>query len=66
MDWSCINRRHLLHMATPVTGPDSVFFLWGFVKDNVYSRQLPKTLPELGRRISNAIENGTEDMLERV
>jgi hypothetical protein len=42
------------------------FFLWGFVKDNVYSPPLPKTLPELRRRINNAIENVTEDMLERV
>jgi len=23
------------------------FFLWGFVKDNVYIPSLPKTLPEL-------------------
>jgi hypothetical protein len=28
MDWSCIScRQYLLHMATPVTRPDSVWFL---------------------------------------
>ena len=42
------------------------FFLWGFVKDNVYIPPLPKTLPELQERINTAIGNITQDMLERV
>jgi hypothetical protein len=50
IDWSCISRRQHLHMATPVTGPDSVwfcdFFHWGFVKDNVY-------YPHFRRRFRN-------------
>ena len=69
MGWSCRgHRQHLLHLATPVTRPDSVcdFFLWGFVKDNVYVPPLPKTLPELRERINIAIGNVTRDMLERV
>jgi hypothetical protein len=68
MDWSCIShRQHLLHMATLVTGPDSVWFLpLGFCQGQRLHPPLPKTLPELQRRISNAIENVTEDMLERV
>jgi len=42
------------------------FFLWGFVKHNVYDPPLPKTLPELRERINTAIENVTQDMLWRV
>ena len=42
------------------------FFLWGFVKDNVYVPPLPKTLPELRERINTAVGNVTQDMLERV
>ena len=33
------------------------FFLWGFVKGNVYVPPLPKTLPELRERINTAIGN---------
>ena len=39
------------------------FFVWGFVKDNVYVPPLPKTLPELRERINTAIRNVTQDML---
>jgi len=42
------------------------FFLWGFVKDNVYVPPFPKTLPELRERINTVIGNVTQDMLERV
>ena len=42
------------------------FFLWGFVKDNVYIPPLPKTLPQLRERINTAIGNVTQNMLERV
>ena len=53
----------------PPRSPDLTvcdFFLWGFIKDNVYVPPLPKTLPELRKRINTAIENVTQDMLERV
>jgi hypothetical protein len=53
----------------PTRSPDLTvcdFFLWDFVKDNVYCPPLPKMLPELRRLISNAIENVTEDVLERI
>jgi hypothetical protein len=42
------------------------FFLWGFVKENVYVPPLLKTLPELRERINTAIGNVTQYMLERV
>jgi len=40
-----------------VTFPIAVcdFFLWGFVKDNVYIPPLPKTLPKLRERINTTI-----------
>ena len=53
----------------PPRSPDLTvcdFFLWGFVKDSVYVPPLPKTLPELRKRINTAIRNVTQDMLERV
>lgn len=42
------------------------FFLWGFVKDNVYIPSVLATLPELRRRITIAIENITSDVLARI
>ena len=53
----------------PPRSPDLTvcdFFLWGFVKDNVYVPPLPKTLPELRQRINTAIGNVTKDVFERV
>jgi len=47
-----------------LTGCD--FFLWGFVKDNVYVPPLPKTLPELRECINTAIGNVTQDMFGRI
>jgi len=44
----------------PPRSPDLTvcdFFLWGFVKGNVYVPPLPKTLPELRERINTAIGN---------
>jgi len=52
----------------PPRSPDLTecdFFLWGFVKDNIYVPPLPKTLPELRQRINTEIGNVTHDMLER-
>jgi len=43
-----------------------VFFLWVFVKFNVYVPPLPKALPELRERINTVIGNVTQDMLEKV
>jgi len=42
------------------------FFLWDFVKDNVYAPSLLPTPPELRERINTAIGNVTQDMLVRV
>jgi hypothetical protein len=53
----------------PPRSPDLTacdFFMWSFVKDDVYVPPLPKTLPELRERINTAIENVTQDMLWRV
>ena len=41
------------------------FFLWGFVKDNVYVPPLPKTLSGLRESINTATGNVTQDTLER-
>jgi hypothetical protein len=56
----------VVEFATPITRPGCDFFLWRFVKDNVYVPPLPKTLPELRERINTAIGNVTQDKLERV
>jgi len=38
------------------------FFLWGYVKDQVYVLYLPASIPELKVRIRTAIETITADM----
>jgi len=43
-----------------------VFFLWGYVKDQVYVPPLPASIPELKVRIRTAIETITADMLQTV
>ena len=42
------------------------FFLWGYVKDQVYVPPLPASMPELKVRIRTAIETITADMLQAV
>ena len=42
------------------------FFLWGYVKDQVYVPPLPASIPELWVRIRTAIEIITADMLQTV
>ena len=42
------------------------FFLWGYVKDQVYVPPLPASIPELKVRIRTAIETITADMLHTV
>ena len=47
--------------ATP-----SDFFLWGYVKDQVYVPPLPVCIPELKVRVRTAIETITADILQTV
>jgi len=42
------------------------FFLWSYVKDQVYAPPLPASIPELKVRIRTAIEIFTADMLQTV
>ena len=42
------------------------FFLWGYVKDQVYVPLLPPSIPELKVRIRTAIETITADTLQTV
>jgi len=42
------------------------FFLWGYVKDQIYVSPLPTGIPELKVRIRTAIETITADMLQTV
>jgi len=42
------------------------FFLWGYVKDQVYVPPLPASIPELKVRIRTAIETISTEMLQTV
>jgi len=42
------------------------FFLWGYIKDQVYVPAVPASIPELKVRIRTAIETITADMLQTV
>ena len=42
------------------------FFLWVYVKDQVYAPPFPASIPELKVRIRTAIETITADMLQTV
>jgi len=42
------------------------FFLWGYVKDQVYVPPLPASIPELKVRIRTDIQTITADMLQTV
>jgi len=46
--------------------PQVIFFLWGYVKDQVYVLPLPASIPEPKVRIRTAIETITVDMLQTV
>ena len=55
--------------AWPPRSPDATpcdFFLWGYVKDQVYVPPLPAGILELKVRIRTAIETITADMLQTV
>ena len=46
--------------------PPCDFFLWGYVKDQVYVPPLPESIPELKVRIRTVIETIAADMLQTV
>ena len=53
----------------PSRSPDAIpcaFFLWGYVKDQVYVPPLPTSIPELKVRNRTTIETITADMLQTV
>ena len=53
----------------PPRSPDAApcdFFLWGYVKDQVYVPPLPASIPEMKVRIRTAIETITADILQTV
>ena len=57
------------HPQHPPRSPDATpcdFFLWGYVKDQVYVPPLPASIPELKVRIRTSIETITADMLQTV
>jgi len=56
-------------LAWPPCYPDATpcdFFLWGYVKYQVYVSPLPASIPELKVRIRTATETITADMLQTV
>ena len=56
---------HTQYTRSPDATPCD-FFLWGYVKDQVYVPPLPACIPELKVRIRTAIETITADMLQTV
>jgi len=61
----CMSGFKKLPPRSPNTTPCD-FFLWGYVKDQVYVPPLPASIPELKVRIRTAIETITADMLQTV
>ena len=56
-------------LAWPPRSPDATpcdFFLWGYVKDQVYVPPLPASIPELKVQIRTAIDTITADRLQTV
>ena len=56
-------------LAWPLRSPDATpfdFFLWGYVKDQVYVPPLPASIQELKVRIRTAVQTITGDMLQTV
>ncbi|PNF27171.1 hypothetical protein B7P43_G07842 [Cryptotermes secundus] len=70
LDWMCCCKwgdNHLL--PWPPRSPDLTpcdFFLWGFVKDNIYVPPLPTSIHELHDWITHALQAITADMLHCV
>jgi hypothetical protein len=53
----------------PPRSPDATpcdFFVWSYVKDQLYVPPLPASIPELKVRIRTATETITADLLEKV
>jgi len=53
----------------PPRSPDSTprdFFLWSYVRDQVYVPLLPANIPELKVQIRTSTETTTADMLQTV
>jgi len=56
-------------LTWPPHSPDATpcdFFLWGYIKDQVYVPLLPASIPELKVRIRTTIETINADMLQTV
>jgi hypothetical protein len=56
-------------LAWPPRSPDATpcdFFIWSYVKDQVYVPPLPASIQELKVRIRTAIETITADMLQTI
>lgn len=56
-------------MRWPPRSPDITpldFFLWGYVKDAVFTLPLPQTVDDLKRRITEAIHQISQDLLQLV
>jgi len=56
-------------LAWAPRSPDATpceFYLWGYIKDQVYVPPLPASIPELKVRIRTATETITADMLQTV
>ena len=56
-------------LAWPPRSTDAThcdFFLWGYIKDQVYVPPRPASIPELKVRIRIATETTTADMLQTV
>ena len=60
----CRDFNNLPPLSPEATSCD--FFLWGYVKDQVYVPPLPASIPELKVRIRTAIETITTEMLQTV
>jgi len=61
-DWRSFNN-------LPPRSPDATpcdYFLWGYVKDQVYVPPLPASIPELKVRIRTTTETITADMIQTV
>ena len=56
---------HTQYTRSPNATPCD-FFLWGYVKDQIYVPPLPASIPGLTVRIRTAIETITADMLKTV
>jgi len=55
----------ICHLVLQMQPPHD-FFLWGYVKDQVYVLRLPPSIPELKVQIRTATETITAHMLQTV